>query len=355
MQVLDDRGRIFGKVNIIDAAVLVFVGLLIPLAYGAYLLFRTPQAQVLALEPTRVSPTTTEVMVRGQHLRPYLRMFVGDQPGTFFFGTPNEGILRLPRLLRGTYDVVLYDERRELGRLNAALVISDYPYEERVVKSAGLFAIGSFRGLDLDGAKELSRQLETLSQRTMPWGTIRGFQNPESNFQLTVDNVPVIDGTYQIRAVLLLDCDFRDNECQLQDRPVKSGNPVAIDVGGESVRFLVEEVHPTYDNRVEVIVRTVLTPTAVNLLGRDPPAAAFPARDALRPTYVSFEPLGTRGDGATIGLVRLQLPALRIRDGWHYGTGALRLGGEFSVSTPLYVVAGTIVNIRSVGPLRDPS
>ena len=43
MAIVDDRGRLGGKVNLIDAVVAFLILILIPVAFGAYLLFRTPQ------------------------------------------------------------------------------------------------------------------------------------------------------------------------------------------------------------------------------------------------------------------------------------------------------------------------
>ena len=53
MRLIDDRGRLFGRWNVIDAAALGLALLLIPVAYGASILFRTPadQAAVSADEP----------------------------------------------------------------------------------------------------------------------------------------------------------------------------------------------------------------------------------------------------------------------------------------------------------------
>ena len=42
MALIDEQGRLFGKVNLIDALVALVALLLIPLAYGAFLLFRAP-------------------------------------------------------------------------------------------------------------------------------------------------------------------------------------------------------------------------------------------------------------------------------------------------------------------------
>ena len=43
--VLDDRGRLFGRVNLVDASVVGFIVLLIPVAYGTWLLFRPKPVQ----------------------------------------------------------------------------------------------------------------------------------------------------------------------------------------------------------------------------------------------------------------------------------------------------------------------
>ena len=59
MAVIDDRGRLFGKVNFIDALVGVLVLGLIPLAYGAFLLFRVPAPKITSLSPTEVVENET--------------------------------------------------------------------------------------------------------------------------------------------------------------------------------------------------------------------------------------------------------------------------------------------------------
>ena len=53
MTVLDDRGRLFGRVNLVDALGLGFVILLIPIAYGTWLLFRPKPVHITSV--TRVT------------------------------------------------------------------------------------------------------------------------------------------------------------------------------------------------------------------------------------------------------------------------------------------------------------
>ncbi len=123
MPFIDDRGRLFGRLNIVDAAVLLVVALLIPMAYGAYLIFQPLPARIVALEPARIEEGTSEVTLRGEHLRPYLRVVVGTQAATFLFADTDGGVLRLPELAPGVYDVVLLNEEAELARARGGLVV----------------------------------------------------------------------------------------------------------------------------------------------------------------------------------------------------------------------------------------
>ena len=124
MPLIDERGRLFGRFNVVDAAVLLLVGVLIPMAYAAYLIFRPPTARILALEPATIEPGTTEVNVRAEHLRPYLRVVVGGRPAPLLFENTNGGALRLPALPPGAYDVLLFDEEAEVSRLPGGLVVA---------------------------------------------------------------------------------------------------------------------------------------------------------------------------------------------------------------------------------------
>src|SRR4029450_4177974 len=49
---IDNRGRLFGRLNLVDAAIVVFALVLIPLGYGTFLLFRSAAPAVSSV--TRV-------------------------------------------------------------------------------------------------------------------------------------------------------------------------------------------------------------------------------------------------------------------------------------------------------------
>lgn len=343
MQILDNQGRLFGKMNIIDAAVLVVVCLLIPLAYGAYLLFRIPQPRIVAVEPARVPQGTAQVTVRGEHLRPYLRMTVGTQTAKLLFESADSGPLILPPSLPpGSYDVVLYDEAQELGRLPGGLVIGEPPDAD---SSAALTAIGAFRGLDADGARAISQTLRETMRTATPLGPIAGLLPPEPNFEYLRPNaLPVSDGPYQIRAVLRLRCVLTRGECRVGNTPLVPDATIPVPVGDRTVDFLVEELHSNYNSRVELEVRVVLAPEVANVIrGRQRQGDDFPARDALRPSLVSVTANETTAGSR---MARILLPALKTPDALSYRGQALRVGGYFILETPSYQLGGTIVSIR---------
>jgi hypothetical protein len=123
MALVDDRGRIGGTVNVIDAAIAVVLIGLIPFAFGAYLLFRTPMPTLVSVVPESVYPgSNVRVTIRGENLRPFLRVtFNGVQANSFLIGNTNNAMVELPDLAPGTYDVVLWDYKQEIGRLPEAL------------------------------------------------------------------------------------------------------------------------------------------------------------------------------------------------------------------------------------------
>ena len=92
---------------------------LIPLGYGAYLLFRTPLPSLTAVEPpTRQFENEFRVMVTGENLRPYMRVSLNDMQGrSFLFKSATSAEVVFGDIPPGTYDVVLYDNAQERNRL----------------------------------------------------------------------------------------------------------------------------------------------------------------------------------------------------------------------------------------------
>jgi hypothetical protein len=146
MAVIDERGRLFGRINVIDAAVGAIVVALIPLAYLAWLLFQQPEPRIVGVDPPKVLPTTRQVKIRGENLRPFMRVSFNEHQGvTFALHSPELAEVQLPELRAGTYDLILYDVAREVSRLPGAVVVEAAPLP---VAQAAMLVAGSFVALD---------------------------------------------------------------------------------------------------------------------------------------------------------------------------------------------------------------
>src|SRR5437868_11600050 len=153
MAIVDERGRVGGKVNLIDAVAAFLILVLIPVAFGAYLLFRTPTPKLTAINPaTLYQGPNLRIEVQGENLRPFMRVSFNDQQGrSYAINSTRGAIVELPDLGSGAYDIVLYDHMQEVSRLKKAMTIlalAPVPTVEMVVA-------GSFKGLSADRVKGL--------------------------------------------------------------------------------------------------------------------------------------------------------------------------------------------------------
>jgi len=119
--------------NLFDAAILVFVLVLIPIAYGTWMLFRAPRPTVSSV--TRVDITREErriggpgllakFKVRGSGLRPLLRATIDDRPAiAFVLENSGSADLLVGATPPGVHDLVLYDGVNEVARAPKAVTI----------------------------------------------------------------------------------------------------------------------------------------------------------------------------------------------------------------------------------------
>ena len=139
MPVIDDRGRLFGKLNLIDAIVMVVAMGLIPLSYGAFMLFREQPPIITSIQPMQVTqgqPNT--LLLTGEGFRPFLVARLGDfESSGFLVESPTIAEVRMPDIPAGNYDFVLYDQARELVRMPGAITV--------VPPSAPITAIATVR------------------------------------------------------------------------------------------------------------------------------------------------------------------------------------------------------------------
>src|SRR5262249_1886960 len=148
MTVIDDRGRVFGRVNLIDAAAALLLFVMIPVAYGAYLLFRNPPPKLTSISPaTLYAGPNQRVRIQGINLRPFMRVsFSATQGVTFAIDSTTSAQVEVPDLPPGKYDVVLYDYRQEVDRLPKALTILSLTPISKIEMEVS----GSFKNLSLE-------------------------------------------------------------------------------------------------------------------------------------------------------------------------------------------------------------
>jgi hypothetical protein len=131
-----DRVRM-KRLNLFDAAVLVFLIALVPIAYGTYLLFRAPRTVISSVRRVAITQEERRIggpnlvakfKVQGSGLRPLLRASIGEQPAIgFVFENPNSADLLVGHVPPGEHDLVLFDGVQELARAPKSVVIQPSP------------------------------------------------------------------------------------------------------------------------------------------------------------------------------------------------------------------------------------
>jgi len=126
MALTDTRGRLFGRLNLVDALLAAFLLVALPAGYAAHLLLRAPEPTLRTVAPAAIEQGSTRLIeIDGDNLRPYMRVSFGDAQGpSFQFYGPRQAFVPAPPLEPGTYDVVLYDYMREVARLPKALTVT---------------------------------------------------------------------------------------------------------------------------------------------------------------------------------------------------------------------------------------
>ena len=119
--------------NLFDAAIAAFVVVLIPIAYGTYLLFRVPRPAITSVKRVEITKEerriggpnlAAKMKIQGTGLRPMLRATVDATPAIgFVFENPNSADLLLGALPPGPHDLILYDGVQEVARAQKVVAI----------------------------------------------------------------------------------------------------------------------------------------------------------------------------------------------------------------------------------------
>lgn len=353
MSVVDNRGRVFGRWNLFDAVLVLFAVGLVPLAYGAYALFRTPLPVLTAVEPaTLQSAPNMRVTIRGENLRPYLRVSFGTQQGqTFLFKDITTAEVTVAALAPGTYDVVLFDQSQERSRLPKALTVTPVPLPNTEVT-----IVGSFANLTKETAPRLTAGTEIPGLGSI---VAVGSPLPESTRVFSANLVVEIPVETAVRlpAVVRARCQVRATsgypQCAIDGVSLDVNALLMLRTPLGTLPFQVDQLRglqPIEPMRVRVRLSGP-TQAVSQVRPGDVDRGAFANELAAGATVLSLG-AGRSEGGQSTQEVELMVQAQRGTSSWTYAGNPLRAGGSLTIRTSSYELSGMVL---SVAPSQSPS
>lgn len=247
---IDDRGRLFGALNVVDALILVFALGAIPLGYVAYRVFRVPPPIVERVEPaSQLVKPELRIRMIGRDLRPYLRMLVSrtnepflvsieklrESEGQMLIETPTVAEALLPKdLPAGSYDIHLFDGSREIASLPGAFtlvsplaqldVVARFPVDEG---ATGLVHAGD---RDLVVASS-GRALSSIGYAQIV--SVRALEKPVVAFALPAGRLGVQIPARMLEAIVTVPATKSEsNVWEYRKQAVRVGDPLIFDAAG---------------------------------------------------------------------------------------------------------------------------
>jgi hypothetical protein len=356
VSVIDGQGRLFGRINLVDASAIAFVLVLLPLAYGTYLLFRPTKPRidsvtlaVISREELRIASGTVlaaKLKVKGTGFNPLLRAAIGSSPALgFVFENPNSADVLVGQVGPDDHDLILYDGIQEVARsADAFKLVAAQPGHSWFIRGVGRFmsmepaAANNLRvGFKFpDTAPEF--EILVLGAVEPARSSVR-FANHEFDTP--------IPGQVEREAVLKIRCDsaIADNPCAVGARSAGYA-AVSLTFSGPTapIRFMVREVLPdAAPQRARIQVRLGGGPYLSSLKVGD--------RDAfLDERTAVITAIGSRGPDAVA--VTLDLGLDDSREGWRYRNQRVKPGAPFVLATDRYEAVGRIDSVDLVGVER---
>lgn len=345
MALVDEHGRLFGRFNLVDAVAGVFALGLIPLAYGAVILFRTPPPIITAVEPAALQAGPGQrVKIRGENLRPYMRVSFGNMQGQdFLFRSTTEAEVNLNDMGPGVYDVVLYDFAQERSRIAKAFTVLPAP-----IPPTKMVLVGAFGNLDADRAKRL-----TVGMVVPGVGKILEVGTPIPA-TMRVNAAPLVeiamDQAVMLPAAIETHCDVRIQQgtpyCQVGPLILQHTSVLIGEGSGGKLPFQIDQVRSTDPLEAITIVARFGGPTSIvrgiRVGDVDQGVYANQLAAGATVTAVAFRTLSA---DATQADVTVRVQVARTASGWFYVGAPLRAGGSFALRTQRYELGGTVMQV----------
>lgn len=342
MALIDRDGRVFGRFNLIDAAVAAFVVLLLPIGYATFLLFRPSRPVIDSV--TRVEVTkeerrvasgsllTAKLKVKGSGFNPLLRAAIGSTSAMgFVFETPNSADVLVGLVPPGKHDLVLYDGVQEVARKREAVEI-------QATGGPSVRVYGWLTGLTTPDAEALKPGFASEPTAPGAFHVIAIGPARPARARVAVGTSAAdlpLPGKVERAAELLLRCDWPSSEtCTIGGEVLTQPPPIAVTLPG-GWRFEVDEIAPPDEPKPAVAHLRVASPA---------PAMRVGDRDAIVSAGAA-EITGVNGTSVT-----LKLGVHDSREGWRYRGQLVTPGAALTLRTDSYSVSGTVLDVSVPRP-----
>jgi hypothetical protein len=332
---------VLGRFNLVDAVVVAFILLLLPVGYATFLLFRPERPTIdsvtrveLGNEERRVSSgslLTAKLKVKGSGFNPLLRARIDSTDAIgLVFETPNSLDVIVGIVPPGKHDLVLLDGVQEVARAAGAVEIqaSDGP---------SVRAYGWLTDLPPAEAQKLAAGYATPPAIPGAFKIVALGPVQPARARVTVGTATAdlpLPGKSERAAEILVRCDWPSSQtCTVDTQRLTQLPPITIMLPGP-LRFEIEEIAPP-DEPTPATVR-VRVPSTDGMKTGD--------RDAT---------VGSRAAEITAisgNVITLKLGAQPSREGWRYRGGLLTPGGTIAFQTDRYSTSGTVVDTKVDAP-----
>jgi len=407
MALIDERGRLFGRVNLIDAGVGLLIILIGAGVFVGYRLLRLPVAPVvLKVDPgvQQGGGTNMRMALKGQNFLPFMKVFVQrtgnstqalkrldegtsglDQfvlvnytQGRFFAESPTIAEVWLPdKLGAGTYDLVFFNETQMVGMKQAAFTLTAPPPPPPPPPSApraNIRAYGAFVDVDRANPPRLAPGTRLPVGAAEPWAEILEIDPPRPETAVvrtpTGDITADVNTRVQMPAVLRVRCIVDVLNCGVPGFNIAVGSTVPIQVGDKTVNFRVQDMGPDAAEVVRealVEVRFFAKPEIARLVReRDADVSKAAANKRQRAPAVIRARSAAEEVSATLGVsdgvqsyqlpgkvvtltATLAMPLMQTPTGWFYRDQVVKAGANLVFETASYMVRGMVLNVELAG------
>lgn len=333
MSVIDQDGRLFGRINLVDAGILTVLLVLIPAGYATYLLFRPERPAIdsvtrvpIGNEERRVSSgtiLTAKFKVTGSGFNPLLRARIGtiDAVG-LVFENPNSMDVIVGIVPPGKHDLVLYDGVQEVARAPGTV-------EVQATEGPSVRAYGWMTDLAPEYAGAFKPGFATDPAvpggfRIVALGPLRPARARALLGNTTAD-LP-LPGKTERAAEIVVRCDWPSTgTCMIDGQRLSQTPPIVVTLPGVP-RFEIDEIAPPEEPTPAVARIRVAATGGIKVGDRD----ATVGERAAEVTAISGN------------VVTLRLGLHDSRDGWRYRGTLVTPGSTLTMRTDSRAISGTV-------------